>query len=175
MRKITLILLGVVLAVPALFSQNYNQEIRDTELNELVLIGECNRKGLKKNVEFKNYFRIYYDKHEPDYKEIKKIMDKIEGKDFEIMVVLGTWCKDSKKWVPPFFRVMDEAGVAEDKIRIVGVNSNKYAYTVDLSGLDIQRVPTFIFFDDEGEEVGRIVETPNKGLEKDIHKIVRKL
>ncbi|MDZ7743305.1 MAG: thioredoxin family protein [Bacteroidota bacterium] len=175
MKKITLLLLGILMAAPALFSQNYNQQIKDNELDELILIGECNRKGLKKNVEFKNYFRIYYENHKPDYETIKKIMEKTKGKDFSIMIVLGTWCQDSRDWVPPFIRVMDEAGIKEKNIRMVGVDSKKYSYTVDLSEMDIERVPTFIFYDSEGEEVGRIVETPKKTLEKDIYKIVRKL
>ncbi len=175
MKKTTLVLFGVLLAAPVLFSQNYNQEIKDNELDEMVLIGDCNRKGLKKNMEFKNYFRIYYENHKPDYEMIKKIMDKTKGKDFSIMIVLGTWCQDSRDWVPPFIRVMDEAGIKEKNIRMVAVDSKKYSYTVDLSAQKIEKVPTFIFYDSEGKEAGRIVETPDKSLEKDIYKIVKKL
>lgn len=175
MKKITLVLLGVLLAAPALFSQNYNQEIKDNELDELILIGECNRKGLKNNLEFKNYFRYYYDKYKPDYGIMKKIIDKTKEKNFSVLIVLGTWCQDSREWVPPFIRVMDEAGIKEKNIRMVGVDSKKYSYTVDLTELNIEKVPTFIFFDEEGEEAGRIVETPDKSLEKDIYKIAKKL
>jgi len=42
----------------------------------------------------------------------------------------------------------------------------------DIDNLDIKRVPTFIIYEN-GEEIGRIIETPKKSLEKDLEKIVK--
>ena len=79
-----------------------------------------------------------------------------------VVVVSGTWCEDCRREVPKFARIAE---------RLSG-------WTVELLGddrdtrddLQIRRIPTFVVRNpDSGEELGRIVESPESGsLEGDL-------
>lgn len=85
----------------------------------------------------------------------------------EVLVFLGTWCGDTKRELPRFFRVVDAAGLDESQITIMGLDRTKR----DAEGLTerwgIEYVPTFIVVRD-GQELGRIIERPGSTLEGDI-------
>lgn len=87
--------------------------------------------------------------------------------DIEVLLFLGTWCSDSQREVPRFFKILDQAGISEPKITMYGLDRTKK----DAEGLtvqwDVQYVPTFIFLRD-GKELGRIIEKPKTTLESDI-------
>ena len=88
-------------------------------------------------------------------------------------IVFGSWCHDSKIQLPRFIKVLDLAGYDERDLMIIGVDSNKNALLMNIEDLDIKRVPTFIIMQN-GIELGRIIESPVKSLERDLWKIVRK-
>ncbi len=155
---ITLILSTVVLA------QEKNKIIVDEKLNKKVLIGPCDRDGLQSEV-FAEYYKKEYGAYELDEANIKKI--KALKKGVEIVIVMASWCHDSKEQVPRFFKILDEAGIKDSKLTLIAVNREKAAGETDISTLDIQRVPTFIFYK-KGREIGRIVESPTSSLEKDM-------
>ena len=52
------------------------------------------------------------------------------------------------------------------------VDSQKTGGDVDISGLKIEKIPTFIFFKDD-KEIGRIVESPEVNIETDLLKILK--
>ena len=79
-----------------------------------------------------------------------------------VVLVSAAWCKDCRREVPKFARIVE---------RLPG-------WTVELRGdddetrgsLKVRAIPTFIVRDSEtGEELGRIVESPESGsLESDL-------
>ena len=157
--------------VQSVFSQSVNVKIKDPKLdNKAVLIGNCNREGLMQD-EYGVYFESQYDMYDPAEKYISKLQKKINGVD--IKIVFGSWCSDSKIQVPRFYKILDLAEYNEKKLRLIGVNRDKNAVAVSIKDLNIVLVPTFIVYQ-KGVELGRIVETPNKTLEKDLWKIVNK-
>lgn len=85
----------------------------------------------------------------------------------EVIVVLGTWCGDSRREVPRFLRIADLAGIPRDSVLLIGVDRAKQAGDVRVDLYAIERVPTFIFMKG-GREIGRIVETPATTLEGDM-------
>ncbi|MCB1223379.1 MAG: hypothetical protein KDK21_05555, partial [Mesotoga sp.] len=91
--------------------------------------------------------------------------------DLTITIVLGTWCSDSRREVPRFMKIIDLWGFPREKIRFIGVDINKIAPLEEYSGLDIERVPTFIFFEKKIEK-GRIIEVPVTSLEQDTENIL---
>ena len=97
------------------------------------------------------------------------------GHDYEIVIVMGSWCGDSKEQVPRFYKIMDSFDFPESNIRLLCVDKKKTAqnYEEEISDYNISFVPTFIFFRD-GKELGRIIETPVESLEKDWLKIIEK-
>jgi thiol-disulfide isomerase/thioredoxin len=107
----------------------------------------------------------------PDAAAVKTIADR--GRDVQVLLILATWCPDSKREVPRFFKILDQAGIGLDWVTMVAVDRSKK----DAEGLtvkhEIQRVPTFIFF--RGDmEIGRVTEKAATTLENDIATILLK-
>jgi thiol-disulfide isomerase/thioredoxin len=153
-----------VLFSTMLTAQNKNKIIVDDQLNKEILFGMCDRKGLTSDVFAEHYFKYQKD-YTIDTATILKIKELKKG--VEIVTVMGSWCYDSKMQVPRFYKIIDEAGFRDSKLKLIAVDRDKTAGDVDISGMDIQRVPTFIFYK-KGREIGRIVESPTSTLEKDI-------
>lgn len=165
--KIFLLSLIVIISIQGV--AQINNTAVDPKSNKEILIGYCNKEGFQKG-DYGAHFNNYYKLYEPSKAAIKKLKRKLDN--VEITIVLGTWCSDSKREVPRFYKVLDDAAYNDSLVKVIAVNRNKKAVFFDIDELDIQRVPTFIIYED-GEEIGRIIETPNKSLEKDLSKIVK--
>jgi hypothetical protein len=166
--KLTLFLCLLLAVSLKIHSQEINQFIADDKAGREILCGMCDKKGLQMG-EFKSYFKDFYKEYIPDSTTLSKIQGNLEG--ISITLVLGTWCSDSKEQVPRFYHVLDGVSFDLSKLRQICVDSSKAACGVDISDLDIQKVPTFIFYKD-GKELGRIIETPVTSLEKDMLMII---
>ena len=107
--------------------------------------------------------------YSPNASLVKAIQE--NAGDVKVLLFLGTWCGDSKREVPHFFKLMDQTGIAESQVEIIALDRSKK----DAEGLtekwQIEYVPTFIFIKD-GKEIGRIVETPKDSLEANIAAIL---
>ncbi|MHA1992754.1 MAG: thioredoxin family protein [Candidatus Hodarchaeales archaeon] len=82
----------------------------------------------------------------------------------EIKIISASWCKDCVELVPIFGKISEI--LPEWSITMIdrGILSYK-----DRVKYDIQHIPTFIFFDKNGHEIGRIVEKPKtNSLEEDM-------
>ncbi len=86
---------------------------------------------------------------------------------------MGTWCSDSRREVPRFYKILDELNYPEEKVELINVDRNKVGIENSVDSLNIELVPTFIIYS-KGEEIGRIIETPKESLEKDLAKILNK-
>jgi thiol-disulfide isomerase/thioredoxin len=111
-----------------------------------------------------SWFEDGKQKYTPDESTVKALLP--YARQLGFVVVLGTWCGDSQKHVPPFYRLMEVLRIPEKRIELIGVDRKKQA-PVDIAPLHIEHVPTFIVFY-KGKELGRIVENPNVSIEKDL-------
>ncbi len=150
-------------------AQEMNKKIIDSELDKEILIGYCNRHALEEG-EFGEYFMQEYQDYDADKQYIEKI-NGITG-NVDIVLVLGTWCHDSKEQVPRFYSLLDDAKVPDDIITVICVDKDKSGGKLSIEHLRIERVPTFIFYRG-GEEIGRIIETPESTLEQDMWNIIK--
>ena len=168
---VILLLIGTTISTTA---QSLNKELTNKK-GAKYLIGQCDRNGLQKE-SYNEWYSKYYESYSPDAAIIKKGKKKVKKVTIEIF--MGTWCGDSRRGVPQFYKVLDELGVDEKNVTLINVDnaSDKYKQspTGEEKGKLIHRVPTFIFYDD-GEEIGRIVETPVTSYEMDIAQIVNGL
>jgi thiol-disulfide isomerase/thioredoxin len=98
-------------------------------------------------------------------------LEKTMPGNIDIVIVLGTWCPDSRREVPRFMKIIETLGFDKEKIRFIGVDSYKEAPLDEYESFDIERVPTFIFYDNK-IELGRIIEYPEASLEKDMLRIL---
>ena len=162
--KKTLFLILTCFIFGLTYSQEKNKIIFDTICEKDVLIGNCDRTGLRSEI-FEEYFQEEYSNYKPKSSVIRKIKAKL--KDIEIVIVLGTWCGDSKEQLGRFYKILDQLNFNENNLSLICVDRSKSARKVDINEFEIERVPTFIFFEN-GKEIGRIIETPQASLEKDM-------
>jgi thiol-disulfide isomerase/thioredoxin len=150
------------------YSQELNTSILDSKSNKEILIGECNREGLISG-EFGQLYHEYYPIYHPKKDVISRLKKHREG--LSILIILGTWCSDSKEQVPKFLKVLDKIKFDGADLRMIAVDRDKQGGDADVSRYDVLRVPTFIFLRN-GREIGRIIETPVRTLEEDMLAIV---
>ena len=92
--------------------------------------------------------------------------------NIEVKAFMGTWCHDSQREVPRFYKIIESSNFDLNNLSLVSLSENKTTPSGLEKGLNIERTPTFIFFKD-GVEIGRIVEIPRETLERDMLKIAR--
>jgi len=144
--------------------------------NNMILIGPCNHDAFAMQ-EFQEWFDKNYENYEPK-PAIIKTLKTLPLTGISLKIVMGTWCSDSRREVPRFYRIMDEIGFPADQVNLLMVDCDKKIPGMDIEDLRIERVPTLIFYRTYGEgkpkEIGRIIETPIHSLEKDMLDILQK-
>jgi thiol-disulfide isomerase/thioredoxin len=110
--------------------------------------------------EFKNAYQAY----KPTKKEIFAAQTLL-GKS--LVVMFGTWCHDSEREVPRLLKLLDVAKVKVASLSLRALNYSKQ----DPNGLhhtyNVELTPTIILFD-QGKELGRILEFPQKSIGEDL-------
>ncbi len=152
-----------------IFSCNSSINKKKSEPEEYTdIIGVFERKELSNNPHAE-----WFNQNYSDYNLDKETLNKLKPlfKDIEITVFMGTWCSDSRKEIPVFFKLIDKLKINENSIELIGMTLEKT--TPDSLELDqnLINVPTFIFKKD-GKEINRIVEFPLETIEKDILEIL---
>ena len=133
------------------------------------LLGHLSRAQLKAYESWQPLFAAA--PYVPDPAAIATVKSGAQG--VTVLLIMATWCPDSKRELPRYFAIADAAGVADATLTMVGVDRTKK----DGEGLTekwgITRVPTFVFFRN-GQEVGRVIERVPAGttLEAEIAKIL---
>lgn len=159
----------VVLNLTGVFSQDINQVIVDPYIGEEILYGYCNRQGLASGT-FSSWFDPEYHSYNIDDAVIFNVnLDLLMNCD--ITIVMGTWCSDSRREVPRLFKILDYIHYPEYKLKLICVDRKKNADGTEVQDLNIELVPTIIFFNEE-QEIGRIIESPVESLEADMAKIL---
>ncbi len=151
-------------------AQEYNKTSLD-EKGNVFLIGKTNTKAFdKKPFE---WYNKNYTNYITNNNVIKKLKDSL--KNYTIKAFYGTWCGDSKRELPRFYKVIEKANFTMDNLEAIAVDKKPDAYKAspngEEKGLNVHRVPTFIFYKN-GKEVNRIVEFPKQDFERDIYSIV---
>lgn len=171
MYRIAAILIFSLTFSTGVHSQSINQKAIDHNGRE-ILLGKIDKNGLTQN-SFAKWFVPNYEKYKTDTETINSI--KKELKKYSITAFMGTWCGDSKREVPKFYKVLEAVDFPMDQLTFVAVDNAKTNYKKSPSGeekgLNIKRVPTYIFYK-KGKEINRIIENPIVSLEKDIMAIV---
>jgi len=147
----------------------------ETEKYGSVLFGNMTRE------DFNTYLPSWFAEYSPNPETASSISGLLEGVD--ITCVFGSWCSDSRRDVPRMWRVLEMAGYPDLEIEYLAVGSSRF--TAD-SGIpekllrwskeaknyyDVERVATFIIYRN-GREIGRIIESPEISLEKDLLNIL---
>jgi thiol-disulfide isomerase/thioredoxin len=130
-----------------------------------VIVGETTRELVEADPEW----AVAEAESQPDPEASKALASVPPGA--EVTIFLGTWCSDSRREVPRFWKAVDiAAGAGMDvpfAVHYIGVDRQKKEPVAPVTNNDIRYVPTFIVHR-EGREVGRIVEESPHGIEKDL-------
>lgn len=164
MHRIVIIFLFMLISNISSFSQS--KEDRNGNL-----IGYLEKIDLNQG-KYKVWFKKTYKTYEPNSKVVKKIKKSL--KNITVKTFFGTWCHDSKREVPRFFKIMEAAEFnLKDNFQMIGITRGKKTPDNLQEGYNIKHTPTFIFYE-KGKEIGRYVEHPKETMEKDILKIISK-
>ena len=137
---------------------------------EDILIGKVDRNSLQQG-EFGQYFREQYRYYEPCTNALQQIQKDVY--EHSIVIVLGTWCHDSQLQVGRFYKILDLLDYNTNTVTNICLDRDKLAGELGIDNYDIKLVPTFIFYNNS-KETGRIIESPQTSLEKDIVQILNR-
>lgn len=117
----------------------------------------------------------WYDNGIAKYKPKKRYINTLKNElpKYSIVVVMGTWCGDSRDMLPKLHNVLEQSGYPMDKLAMYGVDRSKTTGHGQEKPYDIHFVPTVILFDGS-KEIGRIIETVHKSVEADLAAIISK-
>ncbi len=158
----------LLIFVFALLSCNAQKKITAEKNQSGDLVGFANKESFNQ-APYKTWFDQKYEAYQPDAATITLLKKKLKG--IKIKGFMGTWCGDSKRETPHFYKILEQTDFNLNNLELVTVNRSKKTPDNLQEGLDIKRVPTFIFYK-KGKEIGRYVEYARESLEKDILKIV---
>lgn len=167
MKYACLLLLSMFSTLSIAQSINYEDQNGNTNL-----LGKIDRSDLEE-APYQEWFNTIYDAYKIDSASIQRI-NQFYSNQIKIKIYLGTWCGDSKREVSRFFKILDQSVIEETRVELIALDNRQENYKQgpnrEEAGLNIHRVPTFIFYENE-EEIARIVESPVSSLEKDIAQI----
>ncbi len=171
--KIILTASTLFLALQSCQSQKIvvNREVETTNDGKMLLGHQTKNQLLKEP--YSEWYVKEHDEYALDQKTITELK-KEKLNSYNIILVMGTWCEDSHREVPRFFKILEELKYPDGKLTIIAVNRKKEAPNGEEGSFNIQKVPTIIV-QKYGKEIGRITESPSTGyLERDLLEILKK-
>jgi len=146
-----------------------NQIVLDTVDDGVMLLGHISTSAIKKTP-FKEWYQENYQGHPIDSALVDSIKPLLTG--IKIKVYMGSWCEDSQREVPAFFKIMEHAAAADNIMSLIALDHDKLSPDGLQEADAIEYVPTIILIKD-GQELNRIVEYPQQSLEQDILTILQ--
>ena len=111
------------------------------------------------------WFDTGYANYQPNAEKIERLRRMQDSVD--LFVVYGTWCSDSKREIPRFFKITDAISFPAARVTLIAVDRTKQVPPGIAEEYNISNVPTFII-KYRGIEIGRIIESPKTTLEGDL-------
>jgi hypothetical protein len=136
-----------------------------------VLKGFFQRDVLEEDSVFASWFKPNYASAGYDSSTVAQIAPLTS--DIHVVMVIGTWCGDSKRELPKQLKILDAVKFPEDQIVMFGVDRSKRSEDGTTQKYNVLRVPTMIVFRGE-QELGRIVEYPRASQEADLLRLLNK-
>lgn len=136
---------------------------------EMILQGSINMTNLQ-NSTLTPWFNEEYNSISVDPLWVKELNPYLKG--LKIKIFMGTWCEDSQREIPHFFKLLNALELDHKQVEMYAMSEEKTTPQNFEKGLKVHNVPTLIFFKN-GNEMNRFVEFPLKTLETDIAKIIK--
>lgn len=158
--------LGLILSVITFTSCSIFNKNKTTKME---LNGITNQVNLTGNKKYK-----WFDEEYKNYAANQVVINSIKPlkNEIKVLIIAGSWCSDTQRELPRFFKIANEIGIPHNSIEMIMVDENKKSTAFNISVLQVTNIPTFIFFKD-GKELGRIIEKPHVTLEDDLAKLLQ--
>jgi thiol-disulfide isomerase/thioredoxin len=116
----------------------------------------------------------WFDEDYKNYVPNQEIINSLKPlkNEIKVLVIAGSWCGDTQRELPRFFKIMNSIGISNNQIEMFMVDENKKTPAFNISVIQITNIPAFIFFKD-GKELGRIIEKPVITLEDDLAELLQ--
>lgn len=151
-------------------SSGKEYEITHEQSGTPIITGVFNRSVIESDSAMRLWYRMRYNEYTVDTSAIKEFTS--SAGDIRFIVIAGTWCSDSKREIPHFFKVLDAAHIPDEKVELHGVDRSKQSNDCVAEKYGLTLVPTFIVLEGE-KELGRIVEMPKETIERDLIEILK--
>jgi thiol-disulfide isomerase/thioredoxin len=155
MKKIVFLVLLCINYIP-MMAQNTNPS------NDSLMVGKTDISLLETKY---LWFKVGYEKYNPIVSTTENIKTKFQN--CELIVFGGTWCEDTQKLLPQFYKVLHLAGIDKNKVTLYLLDKEKHGPEQMETTYHIANIPTFIL-KNNGIEVGRITEHVTQSIEQDI-------
>ena len=157
------------LLVTTLFAQQ--AEVSQDASGHKILKGFMTRQQLATDPDF-SWFAQNQGDYVPDASALQAL--RAQKDSINIIAFGGTWCSDTKFILPKFYKLADAAGLAPERITLIGVDESKKTLQHLSEALNVTNVPTFIVFKN-GKELGRVVEYGTTGMfDRELGEIIAK-
>ncbi len=165
MKKTIVFILALLLSWNCAETKLHTEKYR----NQDILVGKGKFSALKKEP-YQQWFFENAGNYTPSAEIIQKLRPEINKYNF--LVIMGTWCPDSREQVPVLYKVLKESQYKNlEKIPVIYV-PRKYKTYPAVKNMNLKRVPTIIVYENKVEK-GRIIEYPMESIEQDLWDIIR--
>ncbi|MFC6998454.1 thioredoxin family protein [Rufibacter roseus] len=147
---------------------NENREEANQAGDGNVLIGPTTRVAFEQ-APYSEWFHPMYLKYKPNETIMEELQPLLEG--VSIKGYIGSWCLDSQREVPRFFKILDAARFPYARLELISLREDKTSLAGEEKADNVTAVPTFIFYKD-GKELGRIIETAYPTLEMNMVQVL---
>mgnify|MGYP001315759684 CR=1 FL=1 len=138
---------------------------------EMILLGKINKANLQTSNHTPWFKQDYQSISIDDPQWIENLKPYLGG--LRIKVFMGTWCEDSQREIPHFFKLLQALEFDQKHVEMYAMSEEKTTPENYEKGWEIYNVPTIIFLKN-GNEINRFVEFPVNSLESDITKIIKR-
>lgn len=148
---------------------NENREEK-SPAGETILIGPTTRVAFDQ-APHSSWFHPTYQRYTPNAKIMEELMPLLETVTFKAFI--GSWCIDTQRDLPRFFKVLDMGRVPLTKLEMYSLREDRTSPTGEEKPFNVTAVPTFIVYNKEGKELGRIVEVAYPTIEMQLLNIIK--
>lgn len=166
--KSLFIISSFILLTCITWAQEAGKIVTDQKSGKQMILGFTGKEAFK-DTSFSWWYEPEYRDYEINMADLTGVSDSLRS--YDMLIVMGTWCSDSRQQVPRLLKILDTLNVPQERIKILAVGRDKKAISDETEGLKVELVPTIIFYKNKTEQ-GRITETPAETLEKDLSNIV---
>lgn len=168
-RKICIISIVICLQFIVNSCSGSKYSIENDENGKPMIVGHLTWEEWQEDAGWESYSAPTYM---PNLKRANEISDIATNNAVDFVIFAGSWCSDSETELPKLYKLITGAGIFPDKILLYGVDRQKVEPSGTAKYYKIEKVPTLVL-EVDGEEIGKIIESPKLSWEEDILNILR--